>query len=81
LLPSIPSRTLKYMMKIRFQDADSERKAIGFLAGRFPFKTFADGYTLVPEGALSGLALADISFTVEGRGRLDDRETGMTTSH
>jgi hypothetical protein len=55
------------MIKLRFSDADSERKAIGFLAGRFPFKTFAEGYTLVPESALSRLAVEGISFTVEGR--------------
>ncbi|HEX3599072.1 MAG TPA: hypothetical protein VHU84_02955, partial [Lacipirellulaceae bacterium] len=44
-----------------------ERNAIGYLAGRFSFKTFADGYTLVPEAALSYLAVAGISFTVEGQ--------------
>ena len=55
------------MIKIRFPNSDSERKAIGYLAGRFPFKSFAEGYTLVPESALSSLALEGISFTVEGR--------------
>jgi hypothetical protein len=54
------------MIKIRFPNADSERKAIGYLAGRFSFNTFADGCTLVPESALSRLALERISFTVEG---------------
>jgi hypothetical protein len=55
------------MVKVRFPNADSERKALGYLAGRFPFKTFAEGYTLVPEMALSSLALAGVSFSVEGR--------------
>ncbi len=55
------------MIKLRFPNSDSERKALGFLAGRYPFKTFAEGYTLVPEAALSSLALQGISFTVEGR--------------
>ena len=55
------------MIKVRFPNSDSERKALGYLAGRFAFKTFAEGYTLVPEMALSSLALAGISFTVEGR--------------
>ena len=55
------------MIKVRFSNAESERKAIGFLAGRFPFKTYADGYTLVPETALSRLAGEGIAFTVEGR--------------
>jgi hypothetical protein len=60
------------MIKLRFSGADSERKALGLLAGRFPFKTFADGYTLVPESALSSLALEGISFTVEGRAAYDN---------
>jgi hypothetical protein len=55
------------MIKIRFPNSESERTALGYLAGRFPFKTFADGYTLVPDAALSQLALEGISFTVEGR--------------
>jgi hypothetical protein len=55
------------MIKIRFANSDSERKALGYLAGRFAFKTFAEGYTLVPESALSKLAVEGISFTVEGR--------------
>jgi hypothetical protein len=55
------------MIKVRFPNSESERKAIGYLAGRFSFKTFADGYTLVPEAALSKLAVEGISFSVEGR--------------
>jgi hypothetical protein len=55
------------MIKVRFPNADSERKALGYIAGRFSFKTFAEGYTLVPESALSRLAVEGISFTVEGR--------------
>jgi hypothetical protein len=54
-------------IKLRFPDPESERKALGFLAGRFSFKTFHDGSTLVPETALSHLALAGLRFTVEGR--------------
>ncbi|HJQ81949.1 MAG TPA: hypothetical protein VJ828_18430 [Lacipirellulaceae bacterium] len=56
------------MVKFQFPDTDVERKAHGFLAGRFPFKTFADGYTLVPESALPKLTDAGIPFTDEGRG-------------
>jgi hypothetical protein len=55
------------MVKVSFSNSDSERKAIGYLAGRYPFKTFVEGYTLVPEAALSSLAVEGISFTVEGR--------------
>ena len=55
------------MVKLRFPNSDMERKAIGYLAGRYSFKTFADGYTLVPEAALPSLAVAGILFIVEGR--------------
>ncbi len=55
------------MIQICFPNGDSERKAIGYLAGRFAFKTSADGHTLVPEAALARLAVEGIAFTVEGR--------------
>jgi hypothetical protein len=42
------------MIRIRFPYPDTERKALGYLAGRFSFKTFADGYTLVPQAARLG---------------------------
>jgi hypothetical protein len=52
------------MIEIHFPNPESERKAFGFLAGRFAFKTYAEGHTLVPEAALSHLAREGISFTV-----------------
>jgi hypothetical protein len=55
------------MIQVRFPDSEVERKAIGYLAGRFAFKTYADGLTLVPEAALSRLAVEGIQFSVEGR--------------
>jgi hypothetical protein len=55
------------MIKVRFPDDESEQRALGFLAGRFSFKTYADGLTLVPEAALSRLAIEGIAFNVEGR--------------
>jgi hypothetical protein len=54
------------MIKIHFSDAAAERKALGFLAGRFSFKSWATGETVVPEAALSALAVEGISFTVVG---------------
>lgn len=54
------------MILIRFTDPQIERRALGYLAGRFPFKTWADGETLVPESALASLAVAGITFTVVG---------------
>ena len=54
------------MILIRFPDAQSERKALGYLAGRYSFKSWAGGETLVPEAALASLAVEGIPFTVEG---------------
>ena len=54
------------MIRIRFPDTTSERRALGYLAGRFAFRSWADGETLVPEPALAALAVQGISFTVEG---------------
>jgi hypothetical protein len=54
------------MITIRFPDFEMKRRALGFLAGRFSFTTWASGEVLVPDSALSALAYERISFTVEG---------------
>lgn len=54
------------MIQIRFPDVDTKRKALAQLAGRFSFKSWASGEMLVPEEALSFLAVQGILFTVEG---------------
>jgi hypothetical protein len=54
------------MIRIYFPDLDAKRRALGFLAGRFSFKSWATGEMLVPEAALPYLAVEGIQFTVEG---------------
>jgi hypothetical protein len=54
------------MILIRFPDLEAKRRALGFLPGRFSFTTYRSGEMLVPHAALGELALAGISFTVEG---------------
>lgn len=54
------------MIVIRFPDAESEQHALGYLAGRFSFKSWSSGDTLVPEAALPFLAADGIRFLVEG---------------
>ena len=54
------------MIIIRFSNPDMERRALGFLAGRFSFKTWDNGETAVPQQALGSLAAEGISFIVEG---------------
>jgi hypothetical protein len=59
------------MILIRFPDAQSERRAIGYLTGRFPFRSWASGETLVPEAALSFMAVEGIPFHVQGPARYE----------
>lgn len=54
------------MILIRFDDSDTKRRALGFLAGRFSFKSWSGGEMAVPEAALAHLATEGIPFSVEG---------------
>lgn len=54
------------LIRIRFDDPDSKRRALGFLAGRFSFTSYETGEMLVVEDALTALAVEGVSFTVEG---------------
>jgi hypothetical protein len=54
------------MIRIRFADPDMKKRALGRLAGRYSFKSWATGEMLVPEAALGFLATENISFHVEG---------------
>jgi hypothetical protein len=54
------------MIRIRFPDVTTEQRALGFLAGRFSFRSWSNGETLVPSAALAALALAGIQFSTVG---------------
>ncbi len=54
------------MIHIRFTNHDCERRALGYLAGRFSFKSWSTGDMIVPEVALPYLAWEGIQFAVEG---------------
>jgi hypothetical protein len=54
------------IIRIRFPDDESKRRALGFLAGRFSFTSYASGEMLVIEDALTALAVDGIPFVVEG---------------
>jgi hypothetical protein len=55
------------MVTITFPDRETEKKALGFLLGRFSGKVLRSGEHLVPETALEALADANIPFTVQGK--------------
>jgi hypothetical protein len=55
------------MVVITFPDRDTEKKALGFLLGRFSRRVLSSGEHLVPEAALEALAVQNIPFTVKGK--------------
>lgn len=54
------------MVIIRFDDSETEQKALEFLVGRYSFKTWANGDLMVPAPALGPLAAVGIAFRVKG---------------
>ena len=54
------------MVIIRFDDEETEKKALDYLIGRFSFKTWANGELMVPQQALGRLAAQGVSFRVKG---------------
>jgi hypothetical protein len=55
------------MITITFADRETEKRAIGFLLGRFSGRVMKSGEHLVPEAALEALADQGIPFTVQGK--------------
>jgi len=55
------------MVMISFPDRDTEKRALGFLLGRFSGRVLRSGEHLVPEAALEALADQNIPFTVKGK--------------
>jgi hypothetical protein len=53
------------MIAITFPDRDTEKKALGFLLGRFSGRVLKSGEHLVPEVALEALAEQNISFSID----------------
>ena len=54
------------MILIQFPDETTEKKGLGFLVGRFSFRTWDTGETMVPDQALASLARAGIPYSVLG---------------
>ena len=55
------------MVVITFPDSETQKRALGFLLGRFSGKVLKTGEHMVPEAALAGLAEQNIVFTVRGK--------------
>ncbi len=65
------------MILIRFPNTESKRSALGRLAGRYSFKSWANGEMLVPEEALAFLAVEGIAFSVEGPAKYEQNAPAL----
>lgn len=65
------------MILIRFPSTESKRSALGKLAGRYGFKSWANGEMLVPEEALAFLAVEGIAFSVEGPAKYEQNAPAL----
>jgi hypothetical protein len=54
------------MIIIRFANQEMKRRALGYLTGRFSFKSWATGEMMVPEASLPFMAAEGIQYFVEG---------------
>lgn len=55
------------MVVITFPDSETQKKALGFLLGRFSGTVLKSGEHIVPEAALAALAQQNVVFTVHGK--------------
>jgi hypothetical protein len=55
------------MVIVTFPDEATQKRALGFLLGRFSGKVLKTGGHIVPEAALAALAEHDVVFTVQGK--------------
>jgi len=55
------------MITITFPDRETEKRALGFLLGRFSGRVLKSGEYLVPDAALEALANENIPFSVKGK--------------
>jgi hypothetical protein len=55
------------MITIVFPDRETEKRALGFLLGRFSGRVLKSGEHIVPEAALEALADQNIPYTVRGK--------------
>ena len=68
------------MIAITFPDRDTEKRALGFLLGRFSGRVLKTGEHLVPEAALEALADQNIPFTVKGKATYEQQIAALRDS-
>ena len=55
------------MVIVTFPDRETEKRALGFLLGRFSGRVLKTGEHLVPEAALEALTSENIPFTIRNK--------------
>ena len=68
------------MITITFPDSDTEKRALGFLLGRFSGRVLKTGEHLVPEAALEALADQNIPFAVQGKATYEQQIAAIRDS-
>lgn len=68
------------MVTITFPDRDTEKRALGFLLGRFSGRVLKSGEHLVPEAALEALADQNIPFEVKGKSTYEQQMAAIRGS-
>jgi len=68
------------MVVITFPDAETQKKALGFLLGRFSGKVLKNGEHIVPEAALAALAERSITFTVHGKASYEKQVAALRSA-
>lgn len=68
------------MVVITFPDQETQKKALGFLAGRFSGKVLKTGEHIVPEAALEALAERHFVFTVLGKASYEQQIAALRSA-
>ena len=68
------------MVVITFPDSETQKKAVGFLLGRFSGKVLKGGEHVVPEAALALLADKGIAFTVHGKASYEKQVAALRSA-
>ena len=68
------------MIMITFPDRATEKRALGFLLGRFSGRVLKSGEHIVPETALEALAEQNIPFTVHGKATYEQQMAALRGS-
>jgi hypothetical protein len=65
------------MVTIVSPDRETEKRALGFLLGRFSGRVLRSGEHIVPEAALEALADQNIPFTVKGKATYEQQVAAL----